>query len=149
MSVFFYLFAFYCWVRYRDTQISNFRHRTFYISSVLAFVAGILSKEAAITLPIMLWLYDIYFFKESKIGSNVQERQKWRLNAIFLNWRTYLSYIPFILLVIIPYLIMRGSSFGRILPGSKRDILTQSFTQFTVLFKYLKMSFLPVSLSPF
>src|SRR4030066_2077277 len=81
MSGFFYLLSFYFWVRFRGgkTEVrskkleirskmsvegfSNFLPLTsyFYLASLLAFLFGILSKEIVITLPVVLWLYDLYF----------------------------------------------------------------------------------------
>src|SRR3990170_3317871 len=54
MSGFFYLLGFYFWVRFRLVPLtSNFLPLTsiFYLTSLLAFVAGMLSKEVVITLP--------------------------------------------------------------------------------------------------
>src|SRR3970040_2142661 len=54
MCTFFYLLAFWVWIRYR-------LRGTYYIASLLFFILAILTKEIAITIPVILWLYDLYF----------------------------------------------------------------------------------------
>ena len=63
MCAFFYLLAFYCWVKFRSQNNSNFLPLTsyFYLFSLLAFVLAMLTKEIAITLPVVLFLYDLLF----------------------------------------------------------------------------------------
>src|SRR3972149_6319727 len=64
MSGFFFLLSFYFWVRFRSRLTSHVSRLTsyFYLASLLAFLLGMLSKEVVITLPVVLWLYDLYFF---------------------------------------------------------------------------------------
>jgi len=132
MSGFFYLMGFYCWVRFREQTSGNYRSAVFYMASIFAFALGMLSKEVVITLPIVLWLYDLYF----------GERRH-----TLLNWRKYIPYLPFILIVAIPYLIMRTSSFGGVLTHFRRGIGTQIFTELPVLVKYWKLFILPTGLN--
>src|SRR3989304_8265914 len=61
MSGFFYLLGFYFWVRFRGQASGNYSSTVFYTASLLAFAAGVLSKEVVITLPIVFWVYDLYF----------------------------------------------------------------------------------------
>lgn len=131
MSGFFYLLGFYCWVRYREAGAG-----VFYMACFLAFAGGMLSKEIVITLPVMLWLYDRYFPKVPDSSSR----------SLF-DWRTYIPYAPFILIVAVPYLIMRASSFGGILTHFRRGIGTQIFTELPVLVKYLKLFIFPAGLN--
>ena len=129
MSGFFYLLGFYFWVRFRS-QITSY----FYIGSLLAFVAGMLSKEVVITLPIVLWLYDLYFTPRSA-------------HRTLLNWHTYVPYLPFVLIGVIPYLIIRLFSLGRVLDRFQRDMLTQFLTEIPVLVKHWQMFLFPRGLS--
>jgi len=141
MSGFFYLLAFYFWVRYRMAYEAGHKDRRYglYIFSFLSFAAGMLSKEVVITIPIMLWLYDLYFKNIPHSALRTPH---------FVKWRTYIPYIPFILVVTVPYLLMRISSFGRIFPYSQRDTVLQIYTGVTVLAKYWLMLLFPYPLTP-
>ena len=103
------------------------------LERAIARSIGMLSKEVVITLPIVFWLYDIYFCG------------RWRT---ILNWRTCLPYLPFVLIVVIPYIVIRASSFGGVLPYFKRDMWTQIFTELPVLILHWKMFLIPVLLTP-
>ncbi len=131
MSGFFYLLGFYCWVRFREGSARC------YAAALLAFIAGMLSKEVVITLPVVLWLYDLYF------RDILYPAQRWSL----LSWRTYRPYLPFVLAGIVPYLIVRLLSFGRVLDRFQRDMLTQAFTELPVLVKHWQMFIFPRGLS--
>ncbi|MCC7202846.1 MAG: tetratricopeptide repeat protein [Nitrospirae bacterium] len=117
----------------------------FYTASLLAFAAGMLSKEMVITLPIVFFLYDLYFKDIRSSGV----RSPGSVPGFLFNWRTYVPYIPFVLLVTAPYLYMRMSSFGRVLPHFTRDMGTQIFTELPVLIKHLQMFLIPIPLTVF
>ncbi|HKZ17822.1 MAG TPA: tetratricopeptide repeat protein, partial [Geobacteraceae bacterium] len=130
MSGFFYLLGFYCWVIFREGKPLT---SIFYLTSLLAFMACMLSKEVVITLPFVLWLYDLYF----------GERRR-----TLLNWRTYIHYLPFVFIVVIPYIVLWVSSFGGVLPPFNRSIWTQIFTALPVLILHWKMFLMPLHLTP-
>ncbi len=174
LSGFFYLLAFYCWVQYRKVAnmgsskevagsrknivepgsseqvtgkdspatsyllpatLSSTRYplpATFYIASLLAFLLGMLSKEVVITLPVVLWLYDLYFIHPLRT---------------FLNWRTYIPYLPFILFLALPLIMRAIHAEGGIIPPFKRDIGAQIYTVLPVLVGYLKLMFMPTGLT--
>ncbi len=135
MSGFFYLLALYCWVKFRGSG----RTAYFYPGALLAFLLGMLSKEVVITLPIALWLYDLYFVHSPRT-----------LHAAFrtfINWRTYLSYLPFVLAVAIPALVVRVIYWGSVVPSFKRSLPVQLYTELPALAKYLKLFVFPVGLS--
>jgi len=141
MSGFFYLLSFYCWIRFRRTEdypgfIGGGR-RGFYISSILSFGAAMLSKEIAITLPVALWTYDIYFGDKGKEG--ILDR--------IANPRSYIPYLPFILLVSLPYLFVKASFVSKSLSHSERGPLTQLFTEFPIIFKHWRMFLVPYPLT--
>ena len=121
MCSFFYLLSFYFWIRFRSQKGSYF-----YIISLLAFILAMLTKEIAITLPLMLFLYDFYFLRGSL--------------------RRYLAYLPYVLLVIVPYLAYRMMVYGHIV-GATRPYMQNMLTQTTVLLKYIQLMFLPVGLT--
>ncbi|MBI5096114.1 MAG: tetratricopeptide repeat protein [Nitrospirae bacterium] len=58
-----------------------------------------------------------------------------------------IAYLPYILLVIIPYLLYRIYSFGRVMGGEPRDFYTNLLTQPRVLLRYLQLLFLPAGLT--
>ncbi len=103
----------------------------YYIASLLAFLLGMLSKETVITLPIALWLYDLYFTPITRPS----------------NWRTYPAYLPFIVFFAIALVVRTIYSGDGIIPFFKRDIASQIFTMIPVLTGYLKLLFLPVGLT--
>ncbi len=140
MSAFFYLLAFYCWVKFRTPppfpppQGGRVREGVyFYIASLLAFLLGMLTKEVVITLPVVLWLYDMYFYRPFR-----------RTQAEACG---YYPYLPFLLLVAIPYVMLRMFFTGAMFPTFKRDLLTQFFTEIPVLAKYVRLSFIPIGLN--
>lgn len=132
MSGFFYLSAFYCWVRFRR-DLNPF----FYIASLLSFAAGMLSKESAVTLPLVLWIYDVYFLRGQRTPAQ----------RLLKDWRKYIPYLPFILIVVIPYLYVWGVAFSGAPHSFKRDPATQLFTELPALVKYLQMFIVPVPLT--
>ncbi|MCC7202844.1 MAG: tetratricopeptide repeat protein [Nitrospirae bacterium] len=134
MSGFFYLLGFYCWVRFRKAGAARF-----YAVSLLAFAGGMLSKEVAITLPVVLWMYDLCFVHPLRTTESVFRK--------LLNWRGFIPYLPFILIVAVPYLIIRGSSFGKVVPHFTRDLWTQLFTELPVLVAHWKFFLWPGGLS--
>ncbi len=121
MCSFLYLLSFYFWIRFRSQKGSYF-----YIISLLAFILAMLTKEIAITLPFILFLYDFYFLRGSL--------------------RKYLAYLPYVLLVIVPYLAYRMMVYGHIVGGT-RPYMQNMLTQTTVLLKYIQLMFLPVGLT--
>lgn len=155
MSGFFYLLGVWCWVKFRSQTLevrskmsdeqrkgfSNFLPLAsyFYLLSFLAFLAGMLSKEVVITLPIMFWLYDLYF---NNIPHSLLRTPH------FLNWRTFIPYLPFILMVLIPYFLMRFFSLGGVLTPFERDAMAQLFTELPVLVKHWRLFLFPTGLTP-
>ena len=128
MSAFFYLLAFYCWVKYRQAAGQDLLP---YLISLLAFLLGLLTKESVITLPIVIYLYDLYFVPEIK----------WS--------RKLLLYLPFLLFVVLPYILFRTYLLGAIVstPELPRGYYINFLVQAKGLIKYLQLLFFPVGLS--
>ena len=142
MCSFFYLFSFYCWIRFREAAINseksaakesytlaNLYHppAIYYILSLFFFILAILTKEIAITLPAVLFLYDLYFRPRTSFN--------------------YKEYFPYVILVIIPYLFYRIMVYGRIIGGSLQDFYPNLLTQPTVLLKYIQLLVFPRGLT--
>jgi len=137
MCAFFFLLAFWCWIRYRMIPpVSPFNKRglrgIYYLASLLSFVLAMLTKEVAIMLPMVLWLFDIYFSPVKGLSRNL---------------RRLIIYMPFVLIVSVPYLVMRLFYFGKVLPVFQRNILVQFYTEMPVLVKYLKLFLIPIGLN--
>ena len=99
-----------------------------------------LSKEVVITLPVVLWLYDFYFFHPFRTPHSALRTS--------LNWRTYVPYLPFILSVLVPYLLIRKVKFHAFIIASlNREIYINLLTETRVLIKYIKMLIVPVGQS--
>src|SRR3990172_2548698 len=153
MSGFFYLLAFYCWVRYRGGEADDRSQMSgegfpnfsplpsiFYLISLLAFLLGMLCKEVVITLPVVLWLYDIYFVHPRRTPPHSSLRR-------LFNWHTYLPYLPFVLAVVVPAMIIRIIYWGGVVPSFKRSPLVQFYTSLPVLVKHLRLFVFPTGLN--
>lgn len=144
MSGFFYLLSFYFWVRYRRAQGSSEKGAAtkplyyFYIASLLAFLLGMLSKEVAATLPVVLMLYDLFFISS---GNN---QLLPRLRNIV---RNSINIIPFFLVVIIPYFIVRSFLAESRINLSSGSNFLHFLTEIIVLSKNIMLFFVPVKLS--
>ncbi|OGW41838.1 MAG: hypothetical protein A2132_05675 [Nitrospirae bacterium RBG_16_43_11] len=124
MCSFFYLLSFYCWVRFRGQKKSYF-----YIASILAFLLAMLTKEIAITLPAILFLYD-YYFERSLL-------------------RKIYQYLPFVLIGTLTGFMARFIFFGSFNEGAGKK-LEDSFhfvTKVKVLATYLYHTIVPAQLS--
>ncbi|MCC7202843.1 MAG: tetratricopeptide repeat protein [Nitrospirae bacterium] len=149
MSGFFYLLGFYCWVMFRNippfSTVNKVGERgIYYAASLLVFILGMLSKEIVITLPIVLWLYDLYF-KKNRYSEPDARHSALR---ILFNWRTYIPYLPFVIIFVIPYVVMWFYSPGGVLPHFKRDIFSQILTSLPVLILHWKLFLIPLHLTP-
>ena len=133
MSGFFYLLAFYCWVRYRVSLTSYF-----YLSSLLAFLLSLLSKEMAITLPLILFIYDLYFIPVS--GDSFYKRLK-------MHCRVSAGIIPFVLVISIPYIIASIYLADSRISSKPTDYYLHLLTEAKVIVKYIYLLFVPAGLS--
>ncbi|MBI4714796.1 MAG: tetratricopeptide repeat protein [Nitrospirae bacterium] len=140
LSAFFYLLAFWGWVKYREAVPPHpdplpLRRRGdwgwgWYTISLSAFLLAMLSKEVAITLPLVLWLYDRYFFT----GGGAR-------------WKAYLSYLPFVAVPLGVYFGYRLIVAGSLFPHFQRDLWTQFCLGVVSWAEYLKLFVFPYGLS--
>ncbi|OGW41847.1 MAG: hypothetical protein A2132_05725 [Nitrospirae bacterium RBG_16_43_11] len=154
MSGFFYFLAFYCWVRYRGGEIedrskklevrsqakSNFLLLSsyFYLSSLLAFLLSLLSKEMAITLPVVLFIYDLYFIPVSEDSLFKRFKRHCRVSAAIL---------PFVLVISIPYIIASIYLADSRISSKPINYYLHLLTQAKVIVKYIYLLFVPAGLS--
>jgi len=89
----FVISAFLFWIKFKKSKKSKY----FYISLIL-FICGLLSKEEAITFPVLIYFYDLFYYWHKGKG--------WK--NLFINWK---NYIPFFMVCagFIPYRIYRFS----------------------------------------
>ena len=129
MVVFFYLAAL---VAY----INSGRKSSYYFLSLLSFILALLSKETALTLPVMIVLYDI--FSASKIKKDISKKFKY-----------YYGYAG----VTFVYVIAKISIFGSITPVETttafytKGIISRMLTMSEVFMDYIRLLFYPVQLS--
>ena len=127
LSLFFFLLSFYSFVRFRREK----RNKYYYMSLIL-FIAALLCKEMAITLFIMLVIYDIYYRTEEakKPSGNIK------------------IYVPFIITAIL-YMLLRYFVLGRqsqtVFWGG--SFINTMLTMAKSLVQYIFLFILPVNLN--
>ena len=97
----FYILAFLCFASFRTTNRARY-----FILSVAAFAACLLSKETAVTLPVMLVSYDLFLF----IAAKVEGRDAPGHAGIHRWIRTIAAYVPYAVLLLV-YLQLRRLAF--------------------------------------
>ncbi|MBI5643613.1 MAG: tetratricopeptide repeat protein [Deltaproteobacteria bacterium] len=135
LAVFFYLFSLVCFIRWRlsDKKILS----GFYLLSVLSAISAQVTKEISFTLPFIIFIYDLIFFK-----GHVRAKR-------------YSYTIPLLApLFIIPFMLffpemgsgiseeIRGSQIHELLNLSRHDYL---INQFRVIVTYIRLLALPVN----
>ena len=132
LCAFFYLFAFWCWVKYREETVYGAtlkRKWGFYIASIFIFLLAMLTKEVAITLPIALLIFDVLFVPGKRIFD-------------------YLRYIPFIAVAFIAGIMPRFIFVGEVVKsGAPRELRIQMLTGIKVTARYIYSMLLPVNLN--
>ena len=119
---------------HKDDHTGGHKVRPYYILSLILAVVAMFTKETAITLPLMILLYEYFFFNVGK-------------KLVFSRWQ-YLS--PFLLtLFIIPFTMLftksaRFQEIQRVVqgPGGISPI-HYLLTQFRVIITYIRLAFLP------
>lgn len=142
MCSFFYLLAFYCWVKFRSKKSDYF-----YLFSLLSFALAMLTKEIAITLPVMLFLYDLYFQKMAGQESPAYRFRPSGKKGLRFQVSNLKHYLPFLLLVAAPYLTYRLLFQGGIINSGNRDFYSNLLTQPEVLLKYIQLMIVPAGLT--
>ena len=132
MAAFFYLASLCFYIKWRLLQINNASSSIrifYYILSLILAVVAMFTKENAVTLPLMIILFELSFF-EGKRG---------------LKWR--LAFLPFVLTIIIIPLIMLLTEAGAVRMQQLQNTPTSSIdyllTQFRVITTYIRLLFIP------
>jgi tetratricopeptide (TPR) repeat protein len=131
---FFYLLSFYLYVR------ADMTGRGVPVSSLVFFFIAALSKETALTLPILLFAYDYSFKRDSTFHLT--------LNALYLLLKRYLPY----LIVAGIYFILRTYAIGGFSPVELHASLSTYeylINIFPLFVQYVEKLILPVNLTIF
>lgn len=135
MAGLFYFLAFLFYIK--AGNLSSFKNRQFIFSNIFYFLA-LLSKEIAITLPILLFVYD-YFFVQRQRSTEIIELLKRR-------------YLYFIILTFM-YIIIRFAVLGSLSPQknlsftSDVGLYERFLTIIVVIGYYIRLLFLPFNLT--
>lgn len=137
LATLFYLFSLVMYIKARDFWSSGPVGYAFYVAAIFASVLAMRTKEIAFTLPVIVILYEVMFFKGDMK-------------------RRFLYLLPFLLTMSIIPLTMMGSQ-GPVADFSGIDQLTRSAgvesvsrgdylnTQFRVIVTYIRLLFFPVN----
>ena len=135
MMALFYLASICLYVKSRLLQAENPNSglaKFYYIFSLIMAVAAMFTKENAVTLPLMILLYEISFLKVKKD----------------LNWRGLVPFLITLSIIPLTILLTRSAKFleiqgfvGKGIPSFSNYLLTQ----FRVIVTYIRLIFLPLN----
>lgn len=140
LVTFFYLLSIVSYIRGRlclDNQnISYFKPALFFILSLISTVLAMKTKENAFTLPLMILIYEIFFFS-GKMKTRVLRLLPWILSMMIIPLTmigTDKSITELYRLILDPFLYVRAEL--------SREV--NLFTQFRVVLTYIRLLFLPI-----
>jgi protein O-mannosyl-transferase len=129
LSAFFYLASLCFYVRSRLTEKSV---SFYYICSLIIAVAAMFTKENAITLPLMIVLYEFGFFKSKRS----------------LNWKYLFPFLLTLFIIPVTMLLTNSERFQEIqgVVQGPRGISPTHYllTQFRVMITYIRLAFIPI-----
>ncbi len=135
MAGLFYFLAFLFYIKAGNSP--SFKNRQFISSNIFYFLA-LLSKEIAVTLPILLFAYDYFFFHRQRSAEIIELLKK--------------RYLSFIILTFI-YIIIRFAVLGAIGPQKNLSfapdvgLYERFLTIIVVIGYYMRLLFLPFNLT--
>jgi tetratricopeptide (TPR) repeat protein len=133
----FYLLSLALYLEARLKGLSNPAAWLWLIGSLLAGISAILTKENAYTLPLAVLLLEIYLFQADQIGKLFRKK-------------TFLFIAIPLLLVFLFFIYKNYQSLGYTITletGGQINAYNYLLTQFTVLWKYIRLLFIPVGQS--
>ncbi|MBI5196023.1 MAG: tetratricopeptide repeat protein [Nitrospirae bacterium] len=160
LATLFYLLSLVMYVKFRTQNIDQ-RQKIFSLSSVFWYLTSVLSavlamktKEIAFTLPIIIVLYEFFFFSKSQIHPSSVNRQP-STSRITRHMSRFLFLTPFLLTMLIIPLTLMGfdESAGNLLGDVSKATRIQTtmtrldylFTEFRVIVTYIRLLFFPVN----
>ena len=133
MSAFFTITALFCYLRGRLTVISPYRWGWF-SACVACGGLGLLSKENAAILPVLVLAYEVYFLGDYQRGRNWRRLLPWLAGGV-------------VLLLMLAMIYLGENMFSSIMAGyAKRDFTLgeRLLTEARVIFLYLGLLVLPL-----
>ena len=133
MAAFFTIAALFCYLRGRLAEV-KLRRWGWFASCVACGVLGLLSKENAAILPVLVLAFEVYFLADSEQGPNWRKLLPWIAGGVVL-----------LLLLAVAYL--GENVLSRIMAGyAKRDFTLgqRLLTESRVIFLYLGLLILPL-----
>ncbi len=107
--------------------------RSYYAASLITALMAMFTKEMAITLPVMIWLYEFSFFKDRKA----------------LNWKRLVPFILILLVIPLTMLLTKSVDFVHMRRTTEfaQGISPWHYllTQFKVIATYIRLAFLPLN----
>lgn len=128
----FYLLSFLAFIKYRGYRGGNTSKLLLGALPPVLYLAGLLSKETAVSLPAVLFLYDIILVRPE--------------NARAEKFRRFSYYISFVV-VLAGYLLLRDrmTGFAVVQEGANVSRWTYFITESTVFLDYLRLLVFPVN----
>jgi len=132
LAALFFLIAFILYLKINTTFLNKSKFLLYYLGSLFSYLLALFSKEMAITFPILLILFDIFYLPS---GKPLQAFIK-KLKGIYIGYFSVTAFYLFIQFVVFRHVYI------------KLDQTRQSlFVMTKVLASYLKLLFLPFNLN--
>lgn len=129
----FFLLSFVCFLKYIAPDTSLKDSSSYYRSSLISYMFGLLSKEFVITLPFILLVFDFIFLP-------FQSLNRW-------SKRFFKNYLGFFIISLF-YMILRLTIIRNLIPTAHiRPLWINLLTQIKVLGYYLRLLFVPTGLT--
>lgn len=133
----FYLLSLYCWIRWRKTQPRGKLSRRWLAGACVAFFLALLAKEMALTLPLVVLLYE-WFFGTKLVSSEARARLWMGLGGLSA--------------ALVAYVGLRAWALGGLIPGRNGHALTLGqyvLSDLALVGQYFQKVFLPLRLSAY
>ena len=132
LTALFFLIAFILYLKINKTFFNKSKFLLYYLGSLFSYLLALFSKEMAITFPILLILFDIFYLPS---GKPLQALIK-KLKGIYIGYFSVTAFYLFIQFVVFRHVYI------------KLDQTRQSlFVMIKVLASYIKLLFLPFNLN--
>jgi len=132
LAALFFLIAFILFLKIDKNTLTQGRFLLYYTGALFSYLLSLFSKEMAITLPILLVLFNIFY---SSSGSPLQVIMK-RAKGIYIGYFIITGFYLFIRFVLFRHVYIR-------LDQTQQSL----FVMFNVLASYIKLLFLPFDLN--
>ncbi len=137
MVAMFYLLSLALYVKARLIEKRNLSKYMLFAGAMISAILTMLTKENAFTLPVAIFLFEIFFFKTKKFNVNIKD------------YRVLLLISGVLSFIVVMFLKFSSSIFDTIPPGQGNlySITPTNYllTQFSVIVKYVQLLFLPIN----